>query len=133
MIYNRYSMILRIKVLTIFAAIYGFLAVALGAFGAHVLEKRLSLLGTTEVWKTAVDYQIWHTLAIFILAFSGLGNLATRISGTCFCLGIPLFSGSLYCLALGGPIWLGPITPIGGLSFMSGWVLTIFAILGKKK
>ncbi|HBR95280.1 MAG TPA: DUF423 domain-containing protein [Opitutae bacterium] len=104
-------------------------AVLLGAFGAHALESRLDANGTRAVWKTAVDYQMWHALALLILANYKFAGRAYRISLGCFCLGIPLFSGSLYWLALDGPRWLGPITPLGGLLFIVGWSACIIAAL----
>jgi len=103
------------------AACFALLAVALGAFGAHALKGALVERGTLETWKTAVDYQIWHALALLLIAAID-GN---RRSAACFVLGILLFSGSLYFIALGGPSWLGPVTPLGGLSFMLGWVLLL--------
>lgn len=117
------------------AAINGFLAVGLGAFGSHGLKSRLSehYLG---VWQTAVQYHFYHALVLCVvgilwhrLADSGWLNA----SGYLFIVGILLFCGSLYGLALGGPRWLGPVTPIGGLCFLLGWLcLTVTALrLGK--
>ena len=120
------------KKLATLAATYGTLAVALGAFGAHALEPNLAELGTAAAWKTAVDYQMWHALVLLILAFSGLGNQTARVAHVCFCIGIPLFSGSLYWLAVGGPRWLGPITPLGGSALIIGWILLIVAICRQK-
>jgi uncharacterized membrane protein YgdD (TMEM256/DUF423 family) len=102
-------------------ALFGLLAVICGAFGAHALKAVLTERGTLEVWKTAVDYQMWHALALLLgVALSKDGKLSP-IPGYSFILGILLFSGSLYWLALGGPAWLGPITPLGGLLLMIGW------------
>ena len=125
-------MYLKNKNLTTLAAIYGTLAVALGAFGAHALEPNLAELGTVAAWKTAVDYQMWHALMLLIIAFSGLSSRTARASQACFYIGIPLFSGSLYWLALGGPRWLGPITPLGGTALIIGWFLLIVAICRQK-
>ena len=124
-------MLLKNKNFATLSAIYGTLAVALGAFGAHALEPKLAELGTIAAWKTAVDYQMWHTLVLLILAFYRLGNRTAKAAQVCFCIGIPLFSGSIYWLALGGPRWLGPITPLGGTALITGWLLLIVAILRK--
>jgi len=96
-------------------------AVILGAFGAHALKDALSEAGTTYVWQTAVDYQFWHALALVLCAVARTEGKATRIASALFAIGILLFSGSLYWLALEGPRWLGPITPLGGLAFVVGW------------
>ncbi|MFL6583698.1 MAG: DUF423 domain-containing protein [Chthoniobacterales bacterium] len=95
-----------------------FLAVALGAFGAHALKGRLELNATAEIWKTAVLYHFVHALAIFIL---GLHGGTSRAPTWFFSSGILLFSGSLYLMALTNLRWLGAITPIGGLCFLAGW------------
>ena len=120
------------KQLATLAAVYGCLAVALGAFGAHALEPKLTELGTIAAWKTAVDYQMWNALVLLILAFSQLEGQITRTAQVCFCIGIPLFSGSIYWLALAGPRWLGPITPLGGTTLIVGWLLLIAAICQQK-
>ncbi|MFO8027576.1 MAG: DUF423 domain-containing protein [Opitutales bacterium] len=96
-------------------------AVALGAFGAHALKDTLAEAGTSAVWQTAVDYHMWHALALVLCAALPGGSRAIRSAIWLFAAGILLFSGSLYWLALDGPGWLGPITPLGGLSFMAGW------------
>ena len=100
------------------AALFGFLAVALGAFGAHWLKPALEAAGTTEVWKTAVLYHLGH--AVVLLALVREEAVSCRVRA-CFAGGIVLFSGSLYLLALGGPRWLGPVTPLGGLFLLAGW------------
>lgn len=106
------------------AAIYGFLGVALGAFGAHALRGRLGE-DLLAVYRTGVDYQLHHTLAL--LAVGVLAQLRPapllHYAGLCFALGILLFSGSLYGLALTGIRAFGPITPLGGLLFLAGWAL----------
>lgn len=107
------------------ASLSGFLAVALGAFGAHALKFKLdaNMLAT---YQTAVQYQFFHTLALFgvaiLLMKVSSTSVALKVSGFAFLLGMIFFSGSLYGLALGGPRWLGPITPLGGLAFMIGWL-----------
>lgn len=115
------------RLITTISATYGLFAVVLGAFGAHALEARLEASGTHEVWKTAVDYQMWHALALLFLAIAPVQSRATEWAAGCFCLGVALFSGSLYGLALDGPRWLGPVTPLGGLSLTIGWALLILA------
>ncbi len=102
----------------------------MGAFGAHALAHIDAKL--LAAFKTGVYYQLFHTLALLAVASltqaSGLLTICTRL----WMLGIGLFSGSLYALALGGPTWLGPITPIGGLLLILGWVcLTFYAIKSK--
>ncbi len=101
------------------AAALGFLAVALGAFGAHGLKELLQRHGTTGTWETAVLYHFIHTVVLFVLA-----QHRPVPSGPWFAffLGILVFSGSLYLLALTNIRWLGAITPIGGLSFLVGWL-----------
>lgn len=112
------------------AAILGALSVAMGAFGAHALKQSVSP-EMMIVFKTAVDYQSFHTLALF---FSGLLMLLRpqlpylRVAGWLFVVGIGLFSVSLVALALGAPRWLGMVTPFGGLSFIAGWVMLVLAI-----
>ncbi|PXA05435.1 DUF423 domain-containing protein [Coraliomargarita sinensis] len=103
-------------------------AVALGAFGAHALKDTLVEAGMLEVWQTAVDYHIWHALALIVGAMVPGAGKAQAIAAWLFFIGIVLFSGSLYWLALEGPKWLGPITPLGGLSLMSGWVALAVAV-----
>ncbi len=105
------------------AAIYGFLAVALGAFGAHALKARLAP-DLMTVYRTGVEYHFYHALALL-----AVGVYATQypgrmldIAGICFAAGILLFSGSLYALALSGIKVLGAITPFGGLLLLAGWL-----------
>ena len=105
------------------AAISGFLAVALGAFGAHGLKARISPELMT-VYQTGVQYHFYHTLALLAVGLLLLHHPQTtsfKISGFGFLLGTLIFSGSLYLLALTGTRWLGAITPIGGLLFLIGW------------
>jgi len=112
------------------SALYGFLGVALGAFGAHALRQRLEP-DMLRVWETAVNYQFWHALALL-----GIGVLMLRhasgwlnASGLLFALGVLLFSGSLYALALSGIRVLGAITPIGGVLMLAGWICLFIAVL----
>ena len=112
-------------------SILGFLGVALGAFGAHGLRNRLSPEMLT-VFETGVRYQMYHVLAVLIVA-AAIGHIGTArllvLAGWLFVAGILLFSGSLYALALTGVTTLGAITPIGGLLFLIGWgSLAVFAL-----
>lgn len=113
-------------------ALYGLLGVALGAFGAHALRTRLSA-DLLAVWKTAVEYQMFHALALLgvgLLLRSGTPpSPLLTLSGTCFAAGVLLFSGSLYALALSGVRVLGAITPLGGLLFLAGWALLLVVAL----
>ena len=100
------------------AAVLCFLAVALGAFGAHSLRSTLETRGMLDAWNKAVFYQFVHAIALLVLALYGTIN-----RGACLLLliGILLFSGSLYLLAITNLRWLGPVTPLGGLCFLVGW------------
>jgi uncharacterized membrane protein YgdD (TMEM256/DUF423 family) len=108
----------------------GFLAVALGAFGAHALKQRLSV-EMLAVWRTGVEYQFYHALALLLLGLLArqTPSAAFNASGVCFSLGVLLFSGSLYALALSGVKVIGAVTPIGGLFFLAGWSLLGYAAL----
>jgi uncharacterized membrane protein YgdD (TMEM256/DUF423 family) len=101
------------------AATLCFLAVALGAFGAHALKGTLQANGMSEVWNKAVLYHFVHALALLVLAVL---PAVSRTSSALFVSGILVFSGSLYLLALTNMKWLGAITPLGGLCFLAGWV-----------
>lgn len=101
------------------AAVMGLLAVALGAFGAHALSETLARHGTDAAWQTATFYHFVHAVMLFVVA----GRLPLpRGPWYCFLTGILVFSGSLYLLALTNQRWLGAITPIGGVSFIAGWL-----------
>ena len=95
-------------------------AVLLGAFGAHALRGVLDTQ-SAELWHTAVNYHVWHALALALAAGLGRGR-SGRFAIAAFAIGIVLFSGSLYALALGAPRWTGIITPLGGLTFIAGWI-----------
>lgn len=111
-------------------AFLAFLAVAAGAFGAHALEARLAP-DRLDTFQLAARYQMYHALALLAVAWAGTRwpGPATAWAGWLFVAGIVVFSGSLYALALGAPRWFGAITPIGGLSFMAGWLLLAWAAL----
>lgn len=116
------------RILLLLAACSGLVAVALGAFGAHGLKQRLGV-ELLAVWQTAVLYQLVHTLALLGIGIWLLQRPTTGLvaAGGLFLAGIVLFSGSLYLLALGGPRWLGPVTPLGGVCFMLGWISLAWA------
>ena len=116
------------------AAIFGIIAVIFGAFGAHALKAQLSATAL-ENWKTAVNYQFVHALALLLLATLPTTTFI-RLSAWFFTLGIVCFSGSLYLLSLReiltiNAAFVGPITPIGGLFFIIGWVCLFFSAFKK--
>mgnify|MGYP006188417767 CR=1 FL=1 len=119
------------KLFLVFAAASGVVAVSLGAFGAHALKAYLEQ-SSLSTWQTAVQYHFIHTLALMAVAVllqQHPQSTSLVVSATLFALGIVLFSGSLYSMALGAPNWLGPITPLGGACFIGGWfALLLFAI-----
>jgi uncharacterized membrane protein YgdD (TMEM256/DUF423 family) len=102
-------------------AVAGGTAVLLGAFGAHALSGHLAAQ-PMSIWHTAVDYQFWHALALALAAFAAPPGRARGLALRAFAIGIVLFSGSLYALALGAPHWIGVITPLGGIAFIVGWI-----------
>jgi uncharacterized membrane protein YgdD (TMEM256/DUF423 family) len=111
------------------AALSGFLSVAFGAFGAHALKSKLNP-DMLAVYKTAVEYQFVHTLALLlvgVLLQQWSKSFALHVSALSFTVGIIIFSGSLYILSLSGVRWLGAITPIGGLAFLIGWISLFIA------
>ena len=105
------------------AGVSGFLGVGIGAFGAHALKDKLTP-ELAATFQTGVQYHLIHTLALFgvglLVLLMPQASLA-RTSGWLFTVGIVLFSGSLYALALSGVRWLGAITPLGGLCFRAAW------------
>ena len=119
------------------ACIFGLLAVICGAFGAHALKAHLTATNL-EIWHTAVQYQFYHVFALLFLAtFFKEENRYALLSYYFFSIGIVLFSGSIYLLACRELLhwdWLvimGPITPIGGLLFILGWIMMALAALKK--
>ena len=116
----------------------GFLAVALGAFGAHGLKTRLEPLADgakrLEWWTTAAHYQVVHALALGLVAYlvatvaaRGGSSTPLQIAAISFVVGTVLFSGSLYLMTLTGIRALGAITPLGGLAFLVGWACIVVA------
>lgn len=122
-----------IKTFIALGSLNAFLAVALGAFGAHALKSRLSP-DMLNVYQTGVNYHMIHALGLLLIAVLAdkLGSASlVNASGWALFAGIVLFSGSLYALALTGVKPLGAITPLGGVAFLAGWIcLAIDALRG---
>lgn len=119
------------KGLVVAFSLLGMGGVVAGALGAHALADRLAEAGQAVAWQTAVSYLFWHVLAG--IAAAGLfGRLAAgqwlRLAGVLWLAGIILFSGSIFALCLGGPGWLGPVTPFGGLALIAGWLAFTVAV-----
>lgn len=119
------------KTFLLLAALFGGLAVALGAFGAHALAGRFSS-DTLNTFEIGVRYQMYHALALLAVAVL-LGRNpeigVVSLAGWLFVAGIVIFSGSLYILVFSGVRWLGAITPIGGVAFIGGWISLVVAAL----
>lgn len=111
-------------------AIFGFVGVALGAFGAHALQARLSPrdLATFEI---GVRYQMYHALALLLVGWAATRwpGGGTTVAGWAFLIGVVVFSGSLYVLVLTGNRWLGAITPFGGVAFLVGWAALAWRVV----
>lgn len=125
------------KIFLISGALLGGLAVILGAFGAHALKAKLSP-ESLQIFETGVRYQFYHALALLLVALLSdkMNSSSMNFSGYFFIAGVILFSGSIYLLAtreiLGIDSWksfLGPITPLGGLCFVVGWILLLIAAI----
>lgn len=114
-------------------AICAFLAVVLGAFGAHGLSQSIAA-NLMDVYHTGVDYHMFHSLALVAVGLLQLHtpSAAARWAGALFLVGIVVFSGSLYLLAVSGVRQLGMVTPVGGLAFLAGWIAFAFAARGKR-
>jgi uncharacterized membrane protein YgdD (TMEM256/DUF423 family) len=120
-------------------AIFSGLAVALGAFGAHGLESITSDEKILHSFQTAVQYQMYHGLALLAVAliFEKFSNKWIQWAGRCFIIGILLFSGSLYLLSFlkiegsNAVKFAGPITPLGGIFFIAGWIFLLAGVLRK--
>ena len=104
------------------AAVLGFLAVALGAFGAHALRARLDP-AALEVWRTAALYHLVHAVALLAVALAGARVRRGGLVCGLWTAGIVIFAGSLYLLAVTGVRWLGAVTPLGGAAFLAGWLV----------
>ena len=113
-------------ILVALGALSAFLAVALGAFGAHALRDRLAP-DLLAIFETGARYHLVHAVAIVVVGFAEARLPAVRVSGFLFLLGTLLFSGSLYALALTGVRGWGAVTPLGGLLFLVGWAWLAWA------
>ncbi len=114
----------------LWGGIQAFLAVALGAFGAHALKERLSA-EMTAIYHTSVQYHFYHALgllAVGLLALHIPSSSWINWGGGLMLAGILLFSGSLYLLALTGVRWLGMITPLGGMAFLLAWICVVVGV-----
>lgn len=113
----------------VLGALFAALAVAAGAFGAHALQARIppERLVTYEI---AVRYQMYHALALLALglAMERWPDAALQTPGWLFVAGMVVFGGTLYTIALGGPRWLGAVTPVGGVCFIAGWLLLAWQV-----
>ena len=120
------------KIILMISATLLALAVAFGAFGAHALKTQLSA-EMLQTWKTAVDYHFYHALGLLLIGVLALSFPASSLKWAAIFLtaGIFLFSGSLYTLSLTGIKWLGAITPVGGISFILGWIMLFVAVWKK--
>ena len=120
----------------VFGAILGFFGVLAGAFGAHALDGILVDRGTRSAWETAVVFHLLHAVAISALCWS-CGPVSWKslpgLTAIAWIIGIVFFSGSLYVLSTGGPRFFGPVTPLGGLFLLTGWLLAILYGLRQKK
>jgi len=118
------------RVALAWAGILGATGVAAGAFGAHALRGTLEAADMRSTWETAVRFQLVHAAAL--LGFAGWLRASAAPGGRraawavrLWAAGAALFCGSLYALALGGPRWLGPVTPLGGAALIAGWILAL--------
>jgi len=119
------------KFLLTTATLFGALSVMIGAFGAHALQQMLEMYQRTDTFETAVKYQFYHTLALFMI-----GLLMFRVqdkllgyAGLAMIAGIIIFSGSLYILSLTNTKAWGAVTPFGGVFMITGWVLLVIVII----
>jgi len=114
-------------------AVNAAIAVVFGAFGAHALKDRLTE-HYLAIWETAVQYQMFHAIGLIVIGIlmnSSILGPSTQLSwaGYLILAGIIIFSGSLYVLSLSGIGILGAITPIGGVAFITGWIMLIIAVV----
>lgn len=119
------------KATIVWGAVIGGLAVAIGAFGAHALKEMLVAAGRENTFELAVRYQFYHAFAMLIAGFFARNNDSKlmQYSSLFFFMGIQIFCGSLYILCLTGTTWLGAVTPIGGICFLTGWTLLAVAMV----
>lgn len=125
------SMAATAKLFVVFGAIAGAIGVMLGAFGAHAMKSRLSP-DLLAVWQTAVQYHLWHALALVAIGLVAIqlpASAPLKWAGWLMLAGVAIFSGTLYLLALTGARWLGAITPIGGTAMIVAWLLFAWAVV----
>lgn len=116
---------------TAVGAFFGLVGVILGAFGAHGLSARGLSPDQLSSWQTAVQYLLIHAVALLAIGF-GIRVTASpwfEWSAIAWTIGVCLFSGSIFMLVLGGPRWMGPVTPVGGIALILGWLLLIVGAL----
>lgn len=121
------------KTTLIWACIFGGTAVMIGAFGAHALKSALEAAGRLDTFETAVKYQFYHTMALLAVGIM-MQHISAKLlhyAALLFTLGIVLFSGSLYVLCATGLGVLGAVTPLGGVLFIAGWILTLLSVVRK--
>ncbi len=113
-------------------ALFGLLGVGAGAFGAHALRNRLTA-DLLEIFETGVRYQMYHALALLIVAFAyGRWTAPQALwAGWLFVVGTAVFSGSLYVLAFTGARWWGAVTPIGGVCLLAGWAALLWSVIAQ--
>jgi uncharacterized membrane protein YgdD (TMEM256/DUF423 family) len=119
---------MRPKTVLAVGAIFAFLAVAAGAFGAHALRESVTP-ERLDVFRTAVRYQFFHALALLVVGRELSSRPAWGWAALFFIAGTLIFSGSLYALVLLDRGWLGAVTPLGGLAFLTGWVFVLAGVL----
>jgi len=117
-----------VKLFLLIGSVFCMLSVMFGAFAAHGLKKYASEYAV-DIFKTAAEYQMFHGLALIIIALLIKQGIKLNVAGWLFTTGVLLFSGSLYLLALTGWRFLGSITPIGGGLFILGWLLLMIKVV----
>jgi len=115
--------------LAVLVAVAGASGVICGAFGAHALRGVVDD-HALDIWRTGVDYHLWHALALGVAVAGGTGPWRTAAAWLLFA-GVVLFSGSLYALALGAPRLIGVVTPFGGVAFIAGWIALAVSMKGR--
>ena len=117
----------------ILASLFGTLAVAFGAFGAHALKATLTVTGRSETFEHAVRYHFYHALALLAIGILMEKFPKLKTSSWLFSSGIIIFSGSLYTLSLTNQAWWGAVTPFGGVLLIAGWAALGLTLIERKK